>query len=103
MIGYRREAGFLGHLQATIVNEQPAHLIIGNNVLAHVPDINDFQKASSVSFGRGVSPSSHVETHQGTQFDTVTMNIFLTYAWTVINILQVAELCVAIEEGAYAW
>jgi len=35
---------FFGHgfAQEFVVNRRPADLVIGNNVLAHVPDINDF-------------------------------------------------------------
>jgi SAM-dependent methyltransferase len=31
-----------GFAQEFVVNRRPANLVIGNNVLAHVPDINDF-------------------------------------------------------------
>ena len=82
----------------TIVNEySQAHLIIGNNVLAHVPDINDFAKGLKRLLRSGgviTLEFPHVmRLIEGTQFDTVYHEHFSYLSlWTVIRILQAAEL-----------
>lgn len=73
-IPVRRE--FFGEsLGRTLASERPADLIIGNNVYAHVPDINDFTKGLAAALApRGTITLEFphlMRLIEETQFDTI--------------------------------
>jgi SAM-dependent methyltransferase len=89
--GVRTEEVFFGNktVQELIFNYGQADLLIGNNVLAHVPDINDFVSAMKVFLKQdGVITMEFphlLKLVEGNQFDTIYHEHFSYLSFTTVN------------------
>lgn len=89
--GVRTEVKFFGNntVEHLIYTYGRADLLIGNNVLAHVPDINDFVSAMKLFLkkeGLITMEFPHLLTLvEGNQFDTIYHEHFSYLSFTVVN------------------
>ena len=90
-VGVRTEERFLGEASATgiVAEHGQADLVLGNNVLAHVPDINDFVaglKALLAPSGRLTMEFPHLRRlMEGNQFDTIYHEHFSYLSWFTVT------------------
>ncbi len=82
---------FFGHgtAQKLVAEGRQAHLLIGNNILAHVPDLNDFVGGMKVLLGpRGVITMEFphlMRLMAETQFDTIYHEHFSYFSLTTVE------------------
>ena len=90
-VGVRTEERFLGEASATDIVAEfgRANLVLGNNVLAHVPDINDFVAGLEVLLapgGRLTMEFPHLRRlMDGNQFDTIYHEHFSYLSWFTVT------------------
>ena len=83
--------GFFGVGMANflVANNKKADLIVANNVLAHVPDVNDFVKGVSILLNpNGVATFEFphlLRLVEGNQFDTIYHEHFSYFSLTAVN------------------
>ena len=89
--GVRTEVRFFGRATATLLAKEygKATLLLGNNVLAHVPDINDFVGGMKIMLGEeGVITMEfpHLQRLiEGNQFDTIYHEHFSYLSLVAVN------------------
>ena len=89
--GVRTEQRFLGAASARELVETygRADLVLGNNVLAHVPDLNDFVEGLATLLkpgGRLTMEFPHLmRLMQGNQFDTIYHEHFSYFSWHTVR------------------
>lgn len=89
--GIRTEVDFFGYEMALKLSKKysKADLLVGNNVLAHVPDINDFVKGMKTMLAPGgviTMEFPHLQRLiEGNQFDTIYHEHFSYLSFIVVN------------------
>lgn len=89
--GIRTEVKFFGRETAKTVSEKygKADLLLGNNVLAHVPDINDFVGGMKIMLNKGgviTMEFPHLQRLiEGNQFDTIYHEHFSYLSFVAVN------------------
>ncbi len=95
--GVRTEERFLGaHSARELVDRYGrADLVLGNNVLAHVPDLNDFVAGLKILMapgGRLTMEFPHLQRlMEGNQFDTIYHEHFSYFSWFTVKRVFVAH------------
>ena len=95
--GVPTDSVFLGEATArdTVARWGQADLVLGNNVLAHVPDLNDFVKGMSVLLGDDgllTMEFPHLlELMQHNQFDTIYHEHFSYFSFTTVEKVYAAH------------
>ena len=91
--GVRTEVKFFGNNTVQYLADRygQADLLIGNNVLAHVPDINDFVSAMKILLKRGgliTMEFPHLlRLVEGKQFDTIYHEHFSYLSFTTVDLI----------------
>jgi SAM-dependent methyltransferase len=95
--GVRTLTEFFGRdLAETLVRERgPADLVIGNNVLAQVPDLNDFMAGIAILLGPSGTATLEfphvVRLIEGVQFDTIYHEHFSYFSLTSVTRIAIAH------------